>query len=203
MNHVGKMIKQGISIVIAFGIALSSPAFAAGLSKSSKSSRAGKISGLHSSLIDGRLAKQYSNSNKSLGKRKAGYDYIPRYNGSYKGKYKPLAEAAARRHGIPPDLFNRLVQQESNWNPGAVSHAGAIGLAQLIPSTARALGVNPRDPKQNLDGGARYLAKQYRKFGSWRLALAAYNAGPGAVEKYNGVPPYKETRNYVKKILGK
>ncbi|MCL4142462.1 UNVERIFIED_CONTAM: hypothetical protein GTU68_060134 [Idotea baltica] len=113
-----------------------------------------------------------------------------------------MAEAAARKHGIPVDLFNRLVQQESNWNPRAKSHAGAIGLAQLMPFTAKSLGVNPRDPAQNLDGGARYLKQQYRKFGSWRLALAAYNAGPGAVEKYSGIPPYRETRNYVKKIMG-
>jgi soluble lytic murein transglycosylase-like protein len=113
-----------------------------------------------------------------------------------------MAEAAARKYGVPVNLFNRLVQQESAWNPRARSPVGAIGLAQLMPQTARGLGVNPHDPKQNLDGGARYLKQQYRKFGTWRLALAAYNAGPGAVEKYAGVPPYRETRNYVKKILG-
>ena len=105
-------------------------------------------------------------------------------------------------HGVPTDLFLRLVQQESGWKPHAVSHAGAIGLAQLMPGTARKLRVNPRDPKQNLEGGARYLMQMYRKFGSWRLALAAYNAGPAAVEKHGGVPPYRETRNYVRKILG-
>lgn len=71
-----------------------------------------------------------------------------------------------------------------------------------MPATARALGVDPAVPQQNLEGGARYLARQYRKFGSWRLALAAYNAGPEAVRKYGGVPPYRETQNYVKKILG-
>jgi soluble lytic murein transglycosylase-like protein len=71
-----------------------------------------------------------------------------------------------------------------------------------MPATARKLGVDPLDPYENLDGGARYLAKQYRKFKSWRLALAAYNAGPGAVKKYKGIPPYKETENYVKKIWG-
>jgi soluble lytic murein transglycosylase-like protein len=104
---------------------------------------------------------------------------------------------------VPTDLFNRLIQQESGWNPNAKSSAGAYGLAQLMPGTAKSLGVNRRDPRQNLEGGARYLAKMYRKFGNWRHALAAYNAGPEAVAKYNGVPPYKETRNYVRVILGK
>ncbi|NNU80768.1 lytic transglycosylase domain-containing protein [Halovulum dunhuangense] len=116
--------------------------------------------------------------------------------------HAPHARAAAMRHGIPVDLFMALVTQESGWNPRAVSHKGAIGLAQLMPGTARILGVDPHDPLQNLDGGARYLAEQYRKFGSWRLALAAYNAGPQAVERYRGVPPYRETRNYVTAILG-
>ena len=105
-------------------------------------------------------------------------------------------------HGVPSDLFLRLVQQESGWNPNAVSHAGAKGLAQLMPDTARLLGVNINDPAQNLSGGARYLRMMYEKFGTWRLALAAYNAGPQAVEKYGGVPPYKETRNYVRVIWG-
>ena len=117
-------------------------------------------------------------------------------------KFSGAARAAARRHGVPVDLFLKLVTQESNWNPNARSHKGALGLAQLMPGTARKLGVNPRDPHQNLEGGARYLAMQYRKFRSWRLALAAYNAGPAAVERYAGVPPYRETQNYVRKILG-
>jgi soluble lytic murein transglycosylase-like protein len=72
-----------------------------------------------------------------------------------------------------------------------------------MPGTARLMGVNPHDPGQNLDGGARYLAQQYRTFGNWRLALAAYNAGPGAVEKHRGVPPYRETQQYVAAILGR
>ncbi|MEM7615592.1 MAG: lytic transglycosylase domain-containing protein [Pseudomonadota bacterium] len=117
--------------------------------------------------------------------------------------YARKARLAARRHGIPVGMFMALVTQESNWDPQAVSHKGAIGLAQLMPGTARLLGVNPRDPEENLDGGARYLALQYAKFRSWRLALAAYNAGPGAVERYNGVPPFQETQNYVTTILGK
>jgi soluble lytic murein transglycosylase-like protein len=127
---------------------------------------------------------------------------IPSYSGS-NGRYQEMARAAARRHNVPEDLFLRLVRQESNFRPAAVSSKGAIGLAQLMPGTARLLRVNPHDPAQNLEGGARYLSMQYRKFGDWRLALAAYNAGPGAVEKYRGVPPYAETQQYVKKILGR
>jgi soluble lytic murein transglycosylase-like protein len=113
-----------------------------------------------------------------------------------------MARLAARKHGIPEDLFLRLVQQASGWNPSARSHKGALGLAQLMPGTASRLGVDPSDPEQNLDGGARYLSQQYARFRSWKLALAAYNAGPGAVEKHGGVPPYTETRNYVKVIWG-
>lgn len=126
----------------------------------------------------------------------------PRYNGKYTGPYLAMARDAARRHNIPEDLFLRLVQQESGWRPTAKSHAGAYGLAQLMPATARYLGVDRTDPYQNLDGGARYLREQYQRFGSWRLALAAYNAGPEAVKKYGGVPPFKETKNYVRIIWG-
>ncbi|MGB0959637.1 MAG: lytic transglycosylase domain-containing protein [Halocynthiibacter sp.] len=124
------------------------------------------------------------------------------YRGKYKGPYLAVARSVARRHGVPEDLFLRLIQQESAWKANARSHKGAIGLAQLMPATARKLGVNPKKPHENLEGGARYLRQQYDRFRSWRLALAAYNAGPAAVTKYNGVPPYKETRNYVRKILG-
>ena len=113
-----------------------------------------------------------------------------------------MAKAAARKHGVPEDLFLRLVQQESGWNHGAVSSKGAMGLAQLMPGTAARLGVDASDPEQNLEGGARYLAMMYSRFGSWRLALAAYNAGPQAVEKYGGIPPYAETKGYVAAILG-
>ena len=96
----------------------------------------------------------------------------------------------------------RLIQQESGWNASARSNKGAIGLAQLMPATADYLGVDPFDVVQNLEGGARYLNEQYKKFGTWRLALAAYNAGPGAVEQYSGVPPFRETENYVRVIWG-
>ncbi|NUH64087.1 lytic transglycosylase domain-containing protein [Sulfitobacter sp. S0837] len=155
-------------------------------------------------ILDNRAAKQYSASvglqpPKVVTPTK--WD-VPKYGGSYKGAYLTIAREAATRHGIPVDLFLRLVQQESGWNPKAVSHKGALGLAQLMPQTARVLRVDPTDPAQNLEGGARYLKLQYRTFGTWELALAAYNAGPGAVKKYGGVPPYKETRNYVRVITG-
>ena len=133
--------------------------------------------------------------------------YIPGLPGEvprdieYRGPYLDLAKRAANRHRIPEALFLRLINQESRWNPKALSPNGAIGLAQLMPDTARLLNVNPRIPSQNLEGGARYLAMQYKRFRSWRLALAAYNAGPEAVVKYGGVPPFKETQNYVRMIL--
>jgi hypothetical protein len=107
----------------------------------------------------------------------------------------------AKAHGIPPALFAALVHQESGGNQNETSPAGAKGLTQLMPATARSLGVNPDDPIQNLNGGAKYLKEQYDKFGSWPLALAAYNAGPGAVASHGGIPPYAETQNYVKNIM--
>lgn len=127
---------------------------------------------------------------------------VPSFRGKYRGPFLDMARTAARRHNIPENLFLRLVQQESGWNARARSHKGARGLAQLMPATARVLRVDPDDPAQNLEGGARYLRMQYERFRSWRLALAAYNAGPAAVEKYGGVPPYRETQGYVKAILG-
>lgn len=156
-------------------------------------------------LLDGRLATQYDNSArlKPNSKKSTKDDATPaRFTGSYKGTYLEAARAAARKHGIPEDTFLRLIQTESGWNHTAQSAKGAKGLAQLMPGTAQYLGVDINDPEDNLDGGARYLRQMYDKFGSWRLALAAYNAGPGAVEKHGGIPPYDETVNYVKAILG-
>ncbi|WP_420584188.1 lytic transglycosylase domain-containing protein [Ruegeria sp.] len=154
-----------------------------------------------SKVLDSRAATQYRDSER-LKPKTPGVQFRQRYTGSYRGEYITLARQAARKHNVPEELFLRLVQQESGWNPRAKSHKGALGLAQLMPGTAQLLGVNPHDPKQNLEGGARYLSWQYRKFKSWRLALAAYNAGPEAVERHGGVPPYKETQNYVKVIWG-
>ena len=157
-----------------------------------------------SRLLDGRLSQQYSGSVRLQPRKPEGVAAMPaaRYAGRYKGQFLETAKAAARSHGVPEDLFLRLVQQESGWNAGARSHKGATGLAQLMPATAAKLGVNPNDPVQNLEGGARYLRMMYNTFGDWRLALAAYNAGPGAVTKHKGIPPYRETRNYVRIIAG-
>jgi soluble lytic murein transglycosylase-like protein len=115
----------------------------------------------------------------------------------------PLIEKAATEAGVDPQLFDALVASESGYDPSARSRAGALGLSQLMPDTARSLGVqNPLDPTQNLQGGASHLAQMMKRFnGDPRLALAAYNAGPGAVEKFGGVPPYNETQRYVEKVM--
>jgi soluble lytic murein transglycosylase-like protein len=117
--------------------------------------------------------------------------------------YGDLITAAATRHGLDPALLAGLVKTESNFNPNAQSGAGAKGLTQLMDATARGLGVtNSFDPQQALDGGARFLSGLLKQFkGDERLALAAYNAGPGAVQKYGGIPPYEETQRYVPKVL--
>lgn len=157
------------------------------------------------SVLDNRAAQQYNNSVRLQPPRvevPGAPGSVPAYAGRYNGPYLNMARVAARQHGVPEDLFLRLVQQESGFNPNARSNKGALGLAQLMPQTANLLGVDPYDPVQNLEGGARYLAQQYRKFGNWPHALAAYNAGPGAVERFKGIPPYAETQNYVRVIWG-
>ena len=113
-------------------------------------------------------------------------------------------EAAAAKHGIDPALLKALIKQESGFDPNARSPAGASGLTQLMPGTAASLGgTHPLDPAQAIEGGAKYLKQQLEAFGGdERKALAAYNAGPGAVQKFGGVPPYEETQNYVQKVLG-
>lgn len=156
-------------------------------------------------VLDGRASQQYNNSVRL---QPAPIEVppppgsVPAWAGGYSGPWLDVARSAALRHGVPEDLFLRLVQQESGWNTGALSPKGAIGLAQLMPGTASVLGVDPADPSANLDGGARYLRRQYDRFGTWPLALAAYNAGPEAVVQYGGIPPYAETQGYVRAIWG-
>lgn len=192
-------------IALGFGLAfgLAFPLHAEGLSLSGGSSASSFAA--KTALLDGRLSEQYEYSERL----KPNYDALAgaedisvRYKGNYKGEFLAVAKEAARKHDVPEEMFLKLVQQESGWNPGAVSPKGATGLAQLMPGTAAHLGVDINDPTENLEGGAKYLRLMYDRFGSWRLALAAYNAGPEAVEKYDGIPPYDETQNYVAAILG-
>jgi soluble lytic murein transglycosylase-like protein len=114
----------------------------------------------------------------------------------------PLIAEASARTGLPDDLISAVVSAESGYRPDAVSRTGALGLMQLMPGTARSLGVDdPLDARQNVLGGSEYLREQLQRFGSVEKALAAYNAGPRAVERYDGVPPYPETQNYVRRVI--
>lgn len=117
--------------------------------------------------------------------------------------YDPLISVAAAREGVDPALVRAVVRHESGFDPDATSRAGAMGLMQLMPETARSLGVtDPYDPVQSIDGGTRFLRQLLERFGGdVRLAVAAYNAGPGAIERYGGVPPYDETQRYVANVL--
>ena len=114
---------------------------------------------------------------------------------------KPLVEKAATKYNIPSALLSALLKQESGFQPNAVSPVGAKGIAQFMPETARSFGIDPSDPAQAIDAAARYLRTEWDYFGKPELALAAYNAGRGAVQQYGGIPPYKETQNYVKNIM--
>jgi soluble lytic murein transglycosylase-like protein len=116
--------------------------------------------------------------------------------------YDPLVERVGRASGVPPALVKAVIHAESAFDPRAVSHKGAMGLMQLMPATAKHLGVaHPFAAEQNVEGGTRYLRTLRERFGNWTMALAAYNAGPEAVSRFGGIPPYRETQRYVRRIL--
>lgn len=116
-------------------------------------------------------------------------------------KFAGLIQQSAKQYGVPERLLSSLLHQESGFNPNAKSPVGALGIAQFMPGTAAGLGIDPLDPNQAIPAAAQYLKRSFDKFGSWELALAAYNAGGGAVGKYGGIPPYPETQNYVRNIM--
>ncbi len=120
-----------------------------------------------------------------------------------RGQIQNIVSQVAKKYEVDEKLVNAVIKQESGFNPKATSHCGAMGLMQLMPATAKSLGVKDAyNPVQNIEGGVRYLSNLLKKYnGNTVLALAAYNAGPNAVSKYGGVPPYSETQNYVKNIL--
>ena len=114
-----------------------------------------------------------------------------------------MVSKISKKHGVDEKLVKAVIKQESGFNPNATSHCGAMGLMQLMPKTAKGLGVkDPYNPVDNVNGGVKYLKNLLDKYnGNVILSLAAYNAGPSAVDKYDGIPPYKETQNYVRNIL--
>ena len=117
-------------------------------------------------------------------------------------RYREEIAHASQRTGLAPELITAVIAAESNFNPTAVSSKGAQGLMQLMPATAASLGVrNVWDPRQNIRGGSDFLARLYAKYGDLSLALAAYNAGEGSVARHGGVPPFRETRTYVRRVL--
>jgi soluble lytic murein transglycosylase len=116
--------------------------------------------------------------------------------------YDPMVERVGLEHGVPPALVKAVIHAESAFDPRAVSHKGAMGLMQLMPATAKSLGVKqPFNSEQNVEGGTRYLRELRERYGNWTLALAAYNAGPEAVAKHRGMPPFRETQKYVRRVL--
>ncbi|GAB6597359.1 lytic transglycosylase [Bacillus cereus] len=128
---------------------------------------------------------------------------IQKIRSSNEGKYEDIIERVSRTYGIPKTLIQKMIEVESNFNPKTVSHAGAMGLMQLMPANVKEMGIkNPFSPAESIEGGVKELSGYLkRNNGDLVLALASYNAGPGNVRKYGGVPPFKETQGYIKKIL--
>lgn len=149
-----------------------------------------------------KLLEGYSSPGSSSASAEPGRFYTT--VGSSPGQFEALIQQAAARYNVDPRLVKSVIRAESGFDSSAVSPAGAQGLMQLMPATAAGLGVtNPFDPQQNIDGGVRLLRRLLNRYdNNLQLALAAYNAGPGAVARYGGIPPYRETQIYVKRVMG-
>ena len=161
-----------------------------------------KFGTLTSQNVKAEIVKPTTNTS-SIEEQMAAVTYTSASKATEKSQLKDLISKISKKHGVDEKLVNAVIKQESGYNPKAKSSAGAQGLMQLMPATAKSLGVSdPYNPVQNVDGGVRYLKSMMEKYnGNVVLALAAYNAGPGNVDKYDGVPPFKETQNYVRNVL--
>ncbi len=159
--------------------------------------------GLITSVAEAESIRRQGTTTRSAQNTSTGFNQVLR--DSFSGiteDMDAIFEEAAAKYGLPSDLLRSVAKAESDFNPNTVSRAGAVGVMQLMPGTAKLLGVTDSyDARQNIMGGAKYLKENLDRFGSVELALAAYNAGPNSVKKYGGIPPFNETQNYVKKVM--